>query len=98
MTGWPLSSFGPKRGRAQFGDKGRMCGGFFFGDARGQGFGAGPGGGSLFFHRAQLVGAGAPAPADPTAKLEWLTLDELVAAVGGEEGEGSVGRLLRRML
>lgn len=75
------------------------CDAYFVGNApAGHAAGAGPGGGSLFFHRAQLVGAGAPAPADPTAKLEWLTLDELVAAVGGEEGEGSVGRLLRRML
>ena len=60
--------------------------------------GVGPGGGSLFFHRAQLVGAGAPAAVDPGLWLEWLTLDELVAEVGGDEAEGSVGRLLRRML
>ena len=72
---------------------------YFVGNApAGHVAGGAPEDGSLFFHRAQLVGGGAPSPKDAGAQLEWLTVDELVAAVGGEEGEGSVGRLLRRML
>ena len=66
---------------------------YFVGNAP-AGHAGGGDGGTMFFHRAQLI-AGAPAPAAPGARLEWLTKEELVEALGGG---GELGRVLEVML